>query len=150
MEQPRIIEAGDVNKAESTSNAVFNKTIIVMVMHFLQLFMCETLAKRLLSMVLISAGLQNSRVTELTGLCDRSVRQLKKDIVSENAKNLLVVEGGGRKRKLAGIEQGIIDEINAGNYHSRQQIVDMIEEKFGIRTSTSAVGRLLKKTGSDV
>jgi transposase len=59
------------------------------------------------------------------------------------------VNGGGRKGKLVDIEQAIIDEIAAGNYYSRQQIVDMIEEKFGIRASQSAVDRLLKKTASN-
>jgi hypothetical protein len=42
--------------------------------------MTETLAKRIASMVLIAVGVTNDRVTELTGLCDRSDRELRKKI----------------------------------------------------------------------
>jgi transposase len=112
---------------------------------FLRLFMCETLVKRLLSLVLLAAGLPNARVTALTGYCDRSVRQLRKEIADGNAENIFRVKGGGRKSKLLGVEQAIVDEINTNNYHSRQQIVDMIEEKFGLKISLSAIWRFLKK-----
>jgi hypothetical protein len=45
---------------------------------FLRNMMTETLAKRIISIVLITAGISNDRVTELTGLCDRNVRKLQK------------------------------------------------------------------------
>jgi len=124
------------------ANQVIEKT-----KQFLQLFMCETLVKRILSLVLIVAGVSNERVTELTGLCDRSVRALKKAVEAGNIESLFVVRGGGRKSKLAYVEGAIIDEINSNNYHSRQQIADMIHEKFGINISLQAIGNLLKKTG---
>lgn len=46
-----------------------NESLKVMrtVINFLKLFMSETLAKRLLRIILISSGLSNSHVTELTG-----------------------------------------------------------------------------------
>jgi transposase len=102
-----------------------------------------------MSLVLIAAGVPDATITESTGQCNRSVRQLRKDVSTGNTKNLFVVNGGGRKSKLADIGQEVIDEIAAGNYYSRQQFVDMIEEKFGIKTSRSAVDRLLKKTASN-
>ncbi len=109
---------------------------------FLKLFMSETLVKRILSMVLISAGLENSRITELTGYCDRSVRGLRKEIAGGDISRLLVVGGGGRKSKTAGIEEEILAELEKGNYHTRQQIADMIYERFQISISPSAVGKL--------
>jgi hypothetical protein len=61
--------------------------IVLSVITFLQLFIPKTLAKRIISIVLVAAGAQNERITELTGLCSRSVRELRK-----NLKNLEVYE----------------------------------------------------------
>jgi len=83
---------------ELHSNA---KQIIALVMKFLQLFMCETLAKRVSSIVLIAVGIPNQQVTELTGLCDKSVRTLRKSIETGETDALFVVKGGGRKSKVA-------------------------------------------------
>ena len=129
----------------ATNSAVVTKAII----QFLQIFMTETLAKRLVGMVLIVAGISNVRITEATGLCDRSIRTLKKTIDSGNIDSLFVVgHGSGRTRKVKGFESAIVEELETNNYHTRQQIADMILEKFGIALSVSAVGKLLKKTAS--
>ena len=120
------------------------------VINFLKHFMPETLVKRVLSIILICAGLENSRVTELTGYCDRSVRGVRKKIEQGEISGLFTVGGGGRKRKTAEFENEILAELEKGNYHTRQQIADMIEEKFHISISPSAVGKLLKKTGTGV
>ncbi len=126
---------------------VTNETHNIMktVINFLKLFMPETLVKRVLSIILISAGLENSRVTELTGYCDRSVRGLRKEMAGGDISGLLKVGGGGRKGKTVGIEDEILAELEKGNYHTRQQIADMIQEKFHISISPSAVGKFLKK-----
>ena len=54
-------------------------------------------------------------------------------------------EGSGSQSKIAGLEAEIVAEIEKNNYHTRQQIADMIEEKFHIHISVATVGRLLKK-----
>jgi transposase len=108
--------------------------------------MCETPAKRIASIILITVRVKNTHITELTGLCDRSVRSLIKAIESGDTDDLLTVSGGGRKRKLTEVEASVLEEINNNNYHSRQQIADMIFDKFGVKVSLPAVGRLLKKT----
>ncbi|MDR0580865.1 MAG: hypothetical protein LBG04_01985 [Holosporaceae bacterium] len=120
--------------------------ILKMVMAFLELFMCKTLVKRIMCLVLIAVGLSNPRITELTGLCNRSIRTLRKAVADDDMENIFTVEGGGRKGKLADVEKEVVEEIEKNNYHSRQQIVDMILEKFKLKVSLSAVGRLLKKT----
>lgn len=119
------------------------------IINFLQLFVPLTLAKRAVSMLLLAVGIPNSRVTELTGLCERSVRSLKQAMMEEeNPADLLKIkDGSGRKSKLADIEAEILKELEENNYHSRQQIADMILEKFQIQVSVSAVGKLLKKNG---
>jgi hypothetical protein len=125
--------------------------IFEMILQFLQMLLPITLAKRVLSMALIAAGVPDSRVTELTGLCDRSVRALRKSLQAPDASNLFSLGGKrGKKNKLADVESVIIEEIKTGNYSSRQQIVDMVYEKHGIKTSLTAVSGLLKKKVSNV
>ena len=124
--------------------------IIPKVMNFLRLFICETLVKRIMSMLLLSLGIEKSRVTELTGLCARSVHKLKKEMENGDIERQFKVETGrGGKRKLQDIETAIIEEVEKNDYHSQQQIADMIEEKFGLKVSSRSVGRLLKKTKSN-
>ena len=142
----------NINETRNTTPYGKNEkglAIVRKVIEFLQLFMPMTLAKRVIAMVLLSAGLPTSYVTELTGLCDRSTRGLLKSLQEENIESLLSIKSGsGRKSKTSGIEAEIVAEIEKGNYHTRQQIADMIEEKFHVRVSVATVGRLLKKTES--
>jgi transposase len=82
----------------------------------------------------------------LTGLCGRSVRSLRKRLEDGDTDGILLVKSGGNvKGKLSDYETVIIEEIETGNYTTRQQIVDMIYEKHGIKTSLSAITNLLKK-----
>jgi len=120
--------------------------VISKTMKFLNVFMPETLVKRIVSMILLSVGVPSKRVTELTGLCDRSVRGLKKTLESGKIESLFHVGGGGSKSKLKDVESAIIEEIEKNDYHSRQQIADMILEKHGIKVSLPVIGKLLKKT----
>ena len=133
---------------KSGFNSVHTAKTIKMVIEFLKLFMCETLAKRVVSIVLILAGTPNKQVTMLTNLCDKSVRVLKSKLEKGETEGLLQVGGGGRKRRLIDVEQAIIDEVNEGTYHTHQQITDMVVEKFGLKVSSATIRRLLKKTAS--
>ena len=113
----------------------------------MQVLLPLTLAKRLVAMVLLAADVPVERVTELTGLCDRSTRGLRKAMVEEEVGSLLTIKrGSGKKSKTFGLEMEILQELEKNNYHTRQQIADMIQEKFHISVSVTAVGRLLKKT----
>lgn len=126
-----------------------NIVIIKKVIEFLQIFLPLTLAKRLVAIVLLAAGVPVPRVTELSGLCDRSTRGLVKSMREEDPAGLLAIKrGSGKKSKTASFEDEIIAEIEQNNYHTRQQIADMIQEKFHVQVSVATVGRLLKKTAS--
>lgn len=123
--------------------------IIKKLIEFLQLFIPMTLAKRLVAIVLLAAGTPALRVTELTGLCDRSARGLLKSLREEDVTGLLAIKkGSGSKSKTCGLEADIVAELEKDNYRTRQQIADMIKEKFHVQVSVSTVGRLLKKTAS--
>jgi transposase len=132
--------------AKPMPDAVF---IIKAIVQFLKMFMTETIAKRIVGMVLIAVGIPNARITETIKLSDRSIWKLKKAIRSGCIENLFVIgHGSGRPGNAKGFEREIAEELEKNNYHTRQQIADMILEKFSIKMSVSAVGKLLKKTAS--
>lgn len=58
---------------------------------------------------------------------------------------MTIKSGSGRKAKTENVEKEIITELETQNYHTRQQIVDMVKEKYHISISRSTAGRLLKK-----
>ena len=123
-----------------------NENIVSEILKFMQLFICITLAKRILCALLLAVEVPNKHIAELVNLSERSVRDYKAIIESDSLLSLLSIRhGGGRKGKLAEIEDIIIEEIETNEYHNRRQIADMIQEKHGITVSESAVGKLLKK-----
>jgi transposase len=126
----------------------YAKANIAKVIAFLRLFMPETLAKRIICIVLLAVGIPSDEVAEIAGFCDKTVKSISKNMSSDNFDSLFMIRGGGRKGKLTNIEKAIVDEVENGEYHSKQQVVDMIQEKHGLKTSLAAVGRLLKKTRS--
>lgn len=116
---------------------------------YLQLFISPVIARRIISALLIIAGVRSVNITQLTGLCERSIRDLKKQLVAGDTDSLFEVKNGrGRKSKFKDVESHVVEEIEKGNYQTLQQIADMIREKFGINASIMAVSRLLKKTKS--
>jgi transposase len=123
--------------------------IVATIVQFLQVFLTDTLAKRIVGMILIAIGIKDDKVAAAVGLSERSIWTLRKSMVGGNIDNLLEPGGGsGRPRKAKDIECAIINELEKNNYHTRQQVADMILEKFGVVMSVSTVGRLLKKTAS--
>ena len=118
------------------------------IISFLLVFAPKTLAKRIVAMILLTADVPIPRVVELSGLCERSVRELKRAMAEKDVSGLLTLKNGsGSRSKTKGLEEEIIAEVERGNYHTRQ-IADMIEEKFQVKVSVTAVARLLKKTAS--
>jgi transposase len=145
------METKNNKKTHENGNGMLDtEKIVKKTIEFLQLFICETLSKRIIGMILIAAGLPNSQVIEYTGLCDKSVRMIKKALETGNITELFHIKGGGRQRKLIDVEEAIINEVENNDYHSQQQIADMVQEKFGIKVSANTIKRLLKKTESSV
>lgn len=124
--------------------------ILKQAIDFLQLFLPITLAKRLVAIILLAVGVPVKNAVGLAGLCEKSMWTLKKQVREKPVQDLMVIKAGsGRKAKTSGIEEQILAELDSDNYHTRREIADMIEEKFHVRMSVSAVGRFLKKTGSN-
>ena len=120
---------------------------ITSIINFLGIFMPETLAKRIVCIILLTINVPNEQIAQLTGFCAKTVKTIQKKLNEGNIRDLFKISGGGRKSKIADVEAEIVDEINNNQYHSRQQIADMIFEKYGIKLSVNAVGELLKKNG---
>ena len=146
-----------LEKLEKVSREVYSdeytairKKLVSDIIAFLQLFIPSTLAKRITSIILLVAGAPYGCVSEWTGSCDRSVRQWRKQITDGDTDKLLVMgASAGRKSKLADIEAQVLAEIENNNYHTLQQIADMVKEKYNISVSTMAIHRFLKKTKSN-
>ena len=138
-----------LDKLPQEERQLISLNVIKAIYGYLQLFLSPVIARRLISAILVIAGVHSADITQLTGLCERSVRDLKNQIACGDIDALFEVRGGrGRKSKFKDVESQIIEEIEKGNYQTLQQIADMVQEKFGIHASIMAVSRLLKKTGS--
>ena len=136
---------------ENPPPKIETEQVVEKALSFLQLTMSLTLAKRFLCIVLLAAGLTIARITKLVDLGEKSVQKLEKQLIAGDYKNLFQTDytKSGRKRKLADAEEAIVAEINKNNYHSQQQIADMIENEYGIKVSLPVISRLLKKTESN-
>ncbi len=117
---------------------------------FLEIFLPKTLAKRFVAIILLAIGIPVKTAVELSGLSERSLWTLHKQLTVLDVSEIMVFHyGGGRSAKASGLEDQILAEIEANNYHTRQEIADMVLEKFHVKMSRTSVGRLLKKTASN-
>lgn len=124
--------------------------VIQKVIDFLLLFIPKILAKRVVAIILLAADVPVPRVVELSGACDRTVRGLLRSLKKGETDSLFTLRSGsGSRSKTKGIEAEILKELENNNYHTQQQIADMIKDKFGISISLPAVARFLKKTASN-
>jgi transposase len=94
----------------------------------------------------LSVGLTTKEASRISGFCEKTVASIKMKLDANEIDLLFDIGGGGRKSPLADFESAIIDEVNQNAYHTKQQIADMIVEKYGIKITPQAVGKLLKKT----
>ena len=139
----------DYNQSQNSyvKNDSDSRACIEVVLRFLQVFIPETTARKLICVILIATGVSVTRIRELVGLSDRSIQSAGRAVRDGSIGSILAhKKTSGRKRKTVNVEEQIFAELENGNYHSRQQIADMIKEKFKITVSLSAVRRFLKKT----
>lgn len=87
---------------------------------FLRIFLPETLAKRFAAIILLAIGVPVKTAVGLTGLSERSLWTLHKQLSTLDISEIMVFHyGGGRPAKAAGLEGEILAEIEANNYHTR-------------------------------
>ena len=116
-------------------------------MEYMGTLMPPTLSKRAAAMLLLVAGMGNEEIVELTGMCIRSVRALRKTMEEQEPTSELfaIKPGSGRKRKTEGIEEQVWAELDTGKYSTNKAVADMLEEKFGIKASVNLAARLVKR-----
>ncbi len=113
---------------------------------FLEIFLPKTLAKRFVAIILPAIGIPVKTAVELSGLSERSLWTLHKQLTVLDVSEIMVFHyGGGRSAKASGLDGQILAEIEANNCPTRQEIADMILEKFHVKMSRTSAGRLLKK-----
>jgi len=95
--------------------------------------------------VVLSIGVTIKETARISGFCEKTVASIKKKLDSNELSVLFVINGGGRKSPLADFESDIIEEITSNAYYTKQQIADMVFEKYGIKVTQQAIGKLLKK-----
>ncbi len=123
--------------------------IISCVVAFLSLQMSPILAKRVVVIIMLAVGANPKSSTMLSVLSARTIWSMKKELLKGKINEMLQLNyhGNGKPGKLASIGEQIIQEIENGNYYKLQQIVDMVEAKFHIKVSRTAISNLLKKHG---
>lgn len=115
------------SKLSSEERHLVSLKIARAIYSYLQLFISPIIARRIISAILIIAGARNAYITELTGLSERGIRELKNQLVSDDTDSLFEIKSGrGRKPKLKDVELQIVEEIEKSNYQTLQQIADMI------------------------
>jgi len=132
---------------EKTVHEHYSRPSISKVIEFLGMFMPITLAKRIVCIITLSIGVTIEETARISGFCEKTVASVKKKLDSNELDILFVINGGGRKSPLAEFEADIMHEITDNAYYTKQQIADMVFEKYGIRVTQQAIGKLLKKRG---
>ena len=128
----------------------YSQPTISKVIEFLRMFMPVTIAKRIVCIVILSIGVPVEESSRICGFCQKTVSSIKKKLEANEIDALFVLRGGGGRRSpLADFKSAIVEEVNQNTYQTKQQIADMILEKYGIKVTPQAVGKLLKKTELD-
>jgi len=136
----------EVNKVEKKTSIEYSSNQnIAKVIDFLSIIMTITLAKRIVCIILLSSGIAIEEIVRSCGLCKTTVYDVRNKLQAGEIHALFKVGGGGNKSPLTDVETEIIDEINKNEYFTQQQIVDMVQNKFNITTTTHSIGRFLKK-----
>jgi transposase len=148
MNQSGINETKNNNNNSITDQKIASKNAMEPVIDVLKLIMPITMAKRLICVILIFAGLTNKCISDLADVSERTIRRIRKQVASGNVFAALFAKKHKVKGKLLAFAEAIIYEINNTCFFTRLQIVEMIKEKFFVNTSLSAVGRFLKNTAS--
>jgi len=132
-------------RSERLASEHYAKPTISKVIEFPGMFMPITLAKRIVCIVVLSIGVTIEETAQISGFCEKTVASIKKKLDSNELSVLFVINGGGRKSPLADFESDIIEEITSNAYYTKQQIADVVFEKYGIKVTQQAIGKLLKK-----
>ena len=90
------------------------------VIRFLQLFIPETTAKKVVCVILIAIGMPVSEIAEFVGVSERNVQSTGRAVRDGSISSVLVhKKTSGRKSKTADVEEQILAELDNGDYSDR-------------------------------
>lgn len=137
----------NIDKTSERTIPDWSKALAKEIIRYLSDFMAETMAMRIVALVLICFKAPVWVITELSGFCTKTVYKLMKLAREGRFSELFSISGGGRPSRLADIKNQLFDILDSKNFCSYQAIVQMIKDRFDIDVSVSAVRRLLKRHG---
>jgi transposase len=146
VKKSRINETKKSNELENTLTPC-QESIILKFFNLLLTFTNPTIAKRLTCLILLTFSINIFYIKTLLGISRPTINKIKKVHDSGSVDSLLDIKTRGRKSHFEGIEKAIIEWIDTNPCHSIKQIVAHIEKTYGVKTSDTAVRRLLKKHG---
>jgi transposase len=147
VEQSRVKDIINADDKTFRLNDSQKIEILSKIINCLSMLMPKTLAKRIIIVVMLLVGVSKQDIIKLTGISFPSLQKYTNQVNNGDIDSILTIKGGGRKSNLNDIEQSLKEELNTNCYHNRQQIIDMVKDKFGFSISLSAIARFLKKQG---
>ena len=125
----------------------WSKALAKEIINFLADSMSETMARRIVALVLICVKTPVWISEELSGFCKKTIYKLQKLAREGRFSELFSVKGGGRPSKLhlADVRNEVLEVLDRENFHTHRQICAMILERFRVAISESAAGRFLKR-----
>ena len=136
---------------EKLDSAMQKAAVLTEALPYIQDFCGSTVLVKVGGSVMESEANLNSLLADIAFMdaVGTGARALRKALREADPAQLLSIKrGSGRKSRTADVEAQIFEELERNNYRTRQQVADRIEERFHIKLSVSAVGKLLKKWAS--
>ena len=135
------------DKASERIVPEWSKTAIEKIVDYLTNFISDTVARRIIVLILLCAGVPIWTIAELSTFCTKTVYKIQKAAREGRFSDIFTINGGGRPSKLGDIADKVLDVLEKENFHTYQEVTDMIHDRFGVSVSVSAVHRFLKKNG---
>lgn len=141
-----------------TINLTTATALIGEIMDFLQLFMPVTIAKRIISSLLLIVGAPRKLIVDLGISCQKSLCTYNKIINNGKIQELFFIKKGsgrppfyegvedkdGKKKNLVEVIQQLIDTANCYCY---KDVIKLLHDKLGLKPSLSGIRYTLKKWG---
>lgn len=122
-------------------------TIQALIVYLTGIILCKTLIVRLVSIVLIVAGLDDKKIALLVGCHRKTVKTLRTKLDTMTVAELLFIKpGSGRKPKAStDVVSGIVSAVKTKIFFNLRQIADYVYDTYKLKVSETCIGRMLKR-----
>jgi len=109
---------------------------------------CITLVKRIICVILLALEIDKKTIAEKLSVSMKSVKKYEEMLKNDMLTEIMSIKGSSRVSELEDYKDGIIAELEAGEYKTLRQIKAMILTKFGLSRSRNSINLFLKKTAT--